>query len=80
MTQKQSLMSRKCYYLNVITKINNIVNLHEYQKIEHPNKDQQIVNVKDIVIVQEDKMPRSAWKVGIVEQVIKGLMTIFEEQ
>ena len=80
MTQKQSLMSRKCYYLNVITKINNIVNLHEYQKIERPNKDQQIVNVKDIVIVQEDKMPRSAWKVGIVEQVIKGLMIIFEEQ
>ena len=80
MTQKQSLMSRKCYYLNVITKINNIVNLREYQKIEHPNKDQQIVNVKDIVIVQEDKMPRSAWKVGIVEQVIKGLMIIFEEQ
>ena len=80
MTQKQSLMSRKCYYLNVITKINNIVNLHKYQKIEHPNKDQQIVNVKDIVIVQEDKMPRSAWKVGIVEQVIKGLMIIFEEQ
>ena len=80
MTQKQYLMSRKCYYLNVITKINNIVNLHEYQKIEHPNKDQQIVNVKDIVIVQEDKMPRSAWKVGIVEQVIKGLMIIFEEQ
>ena len=80
MTQKQSLMSRKCYYLNVITKINNIVNLREYQKIEHPNKDQQIVNVKDIVIVQEDNMPRSAWKVGIVEQFIKGLMTIFEEQ
>ena len=80
MTQKQSLMSRKCYYLNVITIINNIVNLHEYQKIEHPNKDQQIVNVKDIVIVQEDKMPRSAWKVGTVEQVIKGLMIIFEEQ
>ena len=86
-------MSRKCYYLNVISKINNIVNhlwdrwkkeylvnLREYQKIKHPNKDQQIVNVKDIVIVQEDKMPRSAWKVGIVEQVIKGLMTIFEEQ
>ena len=49
-----------------------LVNLREYQKIKHPNKHQQIVNVKDIVIVQEDKMPRSAWKVGIVEQVIKG--------
>ena len=48
-----------------------LVNLREYQKIKHPNKHQQIVNVKDIVTVQEDKMPRSAWKVGIVEEVIK---------
>ena len=46
--------------------------LCEYQKIKHPNKHQQIVNVKDIVIVQEDKMPRFAWKVGIVEQIVKG--------
>ena len=37
-----------------------LVNLREYQKIKHPHKHQQIVNVKDIVIVQEDKMPRSA--------------------
>ena len=49
-----------------------LVNLREYQKIKHPNKHQQIVNVKDIVIVQEDKMPRFAWKVGIVEQIVKG--------
>ena len=49
-----------------------LVNLREYQKIKHPHKHQQIVNVKDIVIVQEDKMPRSAWKVGIIEEVIKG--------
>ena len=50
-----------------------LVNLREYQKIKHPNKYQQTVNVKDIVIVQEDKMPRSPWKVGIVEEVIKGI-------
>ena len=49
-----------------------LVNLREYQKIKPPNKHQQIVNVKDIVMVQEEKMPRSAWKVGIFEQVIKG--------
>ena len=49
-----------------------LVNMREYQKIKHPNKYQQIVNVKGIVIVQEDKMPRSAWKVGIAEEVIKG--------
>ena len=49
-----------------------LVNLHEYQKIKHPNKHQQIVNEKDIVIVQKDKIPRSAWKVGIVEEVVKG--------
>ena len=59
------------------SKINNIVNhfwgrwrkeyqvnLCEYQKIKHSK-------CKDIVIVQEDKMPRSACKVEIVE-VTKG--------
>ena len=49
-----------------------LVNLREYQKIKHSNKHQQIVNVKDIVIVQEEKMSQSAWKVGIVKEVIKG--------
>ena len=34
-----------------------LVNLCEYQKIKHPNKH---LNVKDIVIVQKDKMLRSA--------------------
>ena len=29
-----------------------LVNLREYQKIHHPNKHYQIVNVKDLVIVQ----------------------------
>ena len=59
-----------------------LVNLREDQKIKHPNKYQQIVNVKDIVKVQEDKIPRSVWKVGITEEVIKGTdeMVIFEEQ
>ena len=60
------------------SKINNIVNhfwerwkkeypvnLREYLKIKHQNKHQQTVNVKDIVIVQEDKMRRTTWKVGI---------------
>ena len=49
-----------------------LVNLREYQKIKYPNKHQEIVNVQDIVIVKKDKMPRSAWKVGIVEEDIKG--------
>ena len=49
-----------------------LVNLREYQKIKHSNKHQQIVNVKDIVIVQEEKMSQSAWKVGIVKEVIEG--------
>ena len=44
----------------------HLINLLEYQKIKHSNKHQQIVNVKDIVIVQEGKMSRSAWKVGII--------------
>ena len=47
-----------------------LVNQGKYQKIKHPNKHRQIINVKDIVIVQEEKMSRSAWRFGIVEQVI----------
>ena len=49
-----------------------LVNLREYQKIKHPNKHQQIVNVKGIAIGQEGNMSRSTWKVGIVEEVIRG--------
>ena len=49
-----------------------LVNLQEYQKIKHPNKHYQIVNVKDIVIVQENKIQQSTWKVGLAEEVIKG--------
>ena len=49
-----------------------LVNLREYQKIKYPNK-QQIVNVQDTVIVREGKMPRSAWKVGIAQEVVKGM-------
>ena len=66
------------------TKINNMVNYFwdrwkkeylvnqsEYQKIKHPNKHQQIVNVKDIFIVQKNKTQWSAWKAEVAEEVIK---------
>ena len=49
-----------------------LVNLREYQKLKHSNKHQQIVDVKDIFIIQKDKMPQSTWKLGIVVEVIKG--------
>ena len=71
--------------MSLPNKINNIVNhfwdsckrkylanLRGYQKLKYPNKHQHIVNVQDIVIVQENKMPQPAWKVGIVEKFIKG--------
>ena len=48
-----------------------VVNLREYQKLKHSSKHQQIVNVKDIFIIQEDKMPQSTWTVGMVVEVIK---------
>ena len=50
----------------------DLVNLCGYQKLKHPNKHQRIVIVQNIVIVQENKMPQPAWKVGIVEKFIKG--------
>ena len=47
------------------------VNLHEHQKIKHQNKHQQRLNARDIVITQEDSMPRSAWKVRVIEEPVK---------
>ena len=57
--------------MSLPNKINNIVNhfwdsckrkylanLRGYQKLKYPNKHQHIVNVQDIVIVQENKMPQ----------------------
>ena len=40
--------------------------------MKQSNKHQQIVNVKNIAPLQENKMPRSTCKVGIFEEVIKG--------
>ena len=48
-----------------------LVDLRKHQKIKHPNKYQQIVNLKRIVTIQEDKMPRFVWKIGIIEEFIK---------
>ena len=39
--------------------------------IKHPNKHQQIVNVKDIFIVQKNKTQWSAWKAEVAEEVIE---------
>ena len=49
-----------------------ITSLREYQKIIQPNNNLPIINNGDIVIVHEKFQPRMLWKMGIIEDVIKG--------
>ena len=67
------------------SKISNIINhfwdrwrkeygtsLREYQKIVQPNDNLPRINIGDIMIVHENFQPRTLWKMGIIEDVIKG--------
>ena len=49
-----------------------ITSLREYQKIIQPNDNLPIINNGDIVTVHEKFQPRMLWKMGIIEDVIKG--------
>ena len=49
-----------------------IIRLREYQKIVQPNDNLPRINIGDIVIVHEKFQPRTLWKMGIIEDVIKG--------
>ena len=48
------------------------ISLKEYQKFVQPNNNLPTINVGDIVIVHEKFQPRILWKIGIIEDFIKG--------
>ena len=67
------------------SKISNIINyfwdrwrkeytisLRKYQKIVQPNDNLPRINIGDVIIVHEKFQPRTLWKMGIIEDVIKG--------
>ena len=49
-----------------------VVNLREHQKIMSPNENRCKIELNDVVIVEEELVPRSAWRLGKVEGLIKG--------
>ena len=49
-----------------------LVNLRESQRISSVNNNLPAVCLKDIVLVEDEKLPRSMWRVGIVEELYKG--------
>ena len=49
-----------------------ITSLREYQKIVQPNDNLPRINIRDIAIVHEKFQPCMLWKMGIIEDVIKG--------
>ena len=49
-----------------------LTNLRENQKINTQNPNQPIINVNDIVLISEENLPRSAWRIGIIQELIIG--------
>ena len=48
----------------------NTCHLREQQKIKYENYN--CPTTKDIVLIEEDRKPRSAWKIGIIGEPIQG--------
>ena len=50
-----------------------LTSLREYQKIVQPNDNLPMIKIGDIVIVHEKSQPRAIWRMGKIEEVIKGI-------
>ena len=46
--------------------------LRENHKITSANKNHPTISLNDIVFIEEERKPRSTWKIGIVVELIKG--------
>ena len=49
-----------------------VLNLREYQKVVLPREQYPRIEVGDVVLIEEGRVPRSAWRLGKVEGLIKG--------
>ena len=49
-----------------------LTNLRENQKINTQNPNQPIINVTDTVLISEEKLPRLAWRIGIIQELVIG--------
>lgn len=48
-----------------------VINLRDYQKKALPKKSDSIIEVDDVIITEEDNLPRLSWSLGNVEGAIK---------
>lgn len=48
-----------------------VINLRDYQKKALPKKRDSIIEVDDVIITEEDNLPRFSWSLGNVEGAIK---------
>ena len=46
--------------------------LRENHKITSTNKNDPTISLNDIVFIEEERKPRSTWKIGSVVELIKG--------
>ena len=46
--------------------------LRENHKITSTNKNHPKISLNDVVLIEEERKPRSTWKMGIVVELIKG--------
>ena len=49
-----------------------LVNLNESQKMKAPISNHQVVKINSAVLIHEENLPRSAWKIGLAEELILG--------
>ena len=46
--------------------------LRENHKITSTNKNHPTISLNDVVLIEEERKPRSTWKISIVVELIKG--------
>ena len=49
-----------------------LVNLRETHKLRMKNSHQPIANVSDVVLIHDEQVPRSQWRMGVIIKLIKG--------
>ena len=49
-----------------------VVNLRETHKFSNQNRLQPTVEVSDVVLIHDENLPRSMWRMGVVTEVIHG--------
>ena len=47
-----------------------LINLRECQKIQMKDDNRRVISVRNVVLIEEDKVPRFYWRMGLVGRLI----------